>query len=343
VAGKLKRVVLQVVAGGLYYSGLLRLRLFFRRVVLRRKEVCVLGLHRVLSAEEEAHANSLSGIVLRERTFEGMLEFLSREFRVLSLQTFLRGSDDDPSPRKPCCVITFDDGWRDNYLTAYPLLKKHDMPAVIFLVTGLVGAQQTFWVEQLVRTYREPTGRQRIRERFEQVAGKGQEEPDPGEIVEHLKNLPARERDRILADLVPGYGDGAHRTDGDRMLAWEDAAAMQEQGIEFESHTVTHPLLVYEDDATVQNELRASKQTIEQRLRKAARAFAYPNGTYDERVRSMVQACGFECAFTTRRGWYCRGDDRYAIPRIMLHEALVTGIDGKFSPALLSLRLTGWR
>ena len=80
---------------------------------------------------------------------------------------------------------------------------------------------------------------------------------------------------------------------------------------------------------------------LEQKLGKRVRGFAYPNGTWDERVRKMVKEAGYECAFVTERGWHRRGTDRFAIPRIMLHEGMVTGPSGKFSPALLSLRLSG--
>jgi peptidoglycan/xylan/chitin deacetylase (PgdA/CDA1 family) len=340
---KLKRLILHAVAGLLYYSGVLRFRIFFRRVVLRKKEVCVLGLHRVLSAEEEAQANSLAGIMLKEATFAKMLEFIKRHYRVISLQEFLQGIEDDRSPSVPQCLLTFDDGWRDNYTTAYPLLKKSGVDAVIFLVTGLVDGSETFWVEQLNRACGDPACLKQIQRRFESVVGTGHPVSNLHDIIEYLKHRPARERERVLADLIPGGGEGYRTNTGDRMLAWDEVSAMQRDGIEFEAHTVSHPLLVYENDKSVEHELRASKQAIEDRLGKNVRAFAYPNGTWDERVRNMVRKSGYECAFTTERGWHSLGQDRYAIRRIMLHEAQVTRFDGEFSPAMLSLRLTGWR
>lgn len=343
MASKLKRLILQVAAGVLYYTGVFRLRLYFRRAVLHKREICVLGLHRVLSPEEEAQANSLPGIVLREATFAQMLEFIKRHYRVVSLPEFLGEIEDDGDRSLPCCLLTFDDGWRDNYTTAYPLLKKSGVGGVIFLITGLVGGSETFWVERLKRACSDPSRWQRIKECYQHSLGTQCHGVDFDEIVESLKHMSAKERGKVLAGLLSQDAKEDSARNGDRMLEWEEVAAMQREGIEFEAHTVTHPLLVYEDEACVRRELVASRQVIEARLGKKVRAFAYPNGTWNEKVRNIVRECGYECAFTTERGWYSLGKDRFTIPRILLHEAQVAGINGRFSPALLSLRLSGWR
>jgi hypothetical protein len=80
---------------------------------------------------------------------------------------------------------------------------------------------------------------------------------------------------------------------------------------------------------------------IEEKLKKKVRAFAYPNGNWDERVRKQVQTAGYECAFTTARGWHRRGEDAYTIRRIMLHEGKVAGLSDEFSTAVVALRLSG--
>jgi peptidoglycan/xylan/chitin deacetylase (PgdA/CDA1 family) len=126
------------------------------------------------------------------------------------------------------------------------------------------------------------------------------------------------------------------------MLTWDEAALLEDQGVEIEAHTVSHPLLVYEDTRTIKNELAGAKATLEKKLKKRVRAFAYPNGCWDQRVRELVREAGYDCAFTTASGWHCRGEDPFAIRRIMLHEENLTGLDGRFSPAVLALRLTGW-
>ncbi|MBZ5516297.1 MAG: polysaccharide deacetylase family protein [Acidobacteriia bacterium] len=339
MAHKVRRFLFCLGAGLLYYSGILPLWFLVRDWMRGGEGVCVIGLHRVLSEEQECRANSLEGIVMRERTFAKLLDYLGRHFAVLSLDAFLDGRRAPGS--KPRCLLTFDDGWRDNYTTALPWLKKHRMPAVIFVVTGFIEERNTFWVERLIQGWRSP----------EQHAGfrKALEDSTQGRlvgttfegIVEHLKNLPAQNREALLASWI----SAAHVEDGnpDETFTWEEAADLQKEGIDIEAHSFTHPLLVYEDEQTVSRELAGSKRMLEERLKKKVRAFAYPNGTWDDRVRRQVQMAGYDCAFTTAPGWHHRGDDIYTIRRIMLHEGKVTGVGGEFSPAALAVRLSGLR
>lgn len=342
MAHKLRRIAICTFAGLLHYSGMFRLRLFFRRVLLGRKEVCVLGLHRVLSKEEEARANSQPGIVLKEATFEKMLEFLGRRYRVIKMDDFLQMGRSNGRPSKPLCLITFDDGWRDNYTTAFPLLNKYGLPAVIFLVTGMVESREVFWVEQLIRDWRNPDRRKEMQKQLEILKGPRVPGTDIEPMIEYFKHMPAKDRQLALAKIMPDAGVAARNMDGDAMLTWDEVLAMHRAGVEFESHTATHPLLVYEGDPSVEFELEACKQTLEKKLDRKVRTLAYPNGTWDQRVRKAVEKAGYEYAFTTERGVHRFGGDPYTVRRVLLHEGNVTGLDGEFSPAVLSLRLSGW-
>jgi peptidoglycan/xylan/chitin deacetylase (PgdA/CDA1 family) len=337
MARKIKRILFCLGAGVLYHSGFLALWLLVRRWARGRKEVCVIGLHRVLSEEQKRRANSLEGIIMRERTFAKLLEYLERNFTVVSLDTFLDGGREATS--KPWCLLTFDDGWRDNFTTALPWLKRHRMPAVIFAVTGFVEDRMTFWVEHLRRLWHDSERQTQLRKALESSAEGRLAGASFEQIVEHLKHLSAQNRELLLAPWV----SVARLKNGspDEMFTWEEAAELQKEGVAIEAHTVSHPLLVYEDDQTVSHELTASKHTLEERLHKKVRAFAYPNGNWDERVRKQVQTAGYECAFTTARGWHRQGEDAYTIRRILLHEGLVTGLRGEFSPAVVALRLSG--
>jgi peptidoglycan/xylan/chitin deacetylase (PgdA/CDA1 family) len=338
MARKIRRILFCLGAGLLYYSGVLPLWLLVRKWARGKEEVCVIGLHRVLSDEQKQRANSLEGIVMRERTFAKLLEYLGRHFTVVSLDAFLDRSREDDS--KSRCLLTFDDGWRDNFTTALPWLKKYRMPAVIFAVTGFVEDRRTFWVEHLRRVWHDPEQQTQLHKALESSAEGGLASASFEQIVEHLKHLPAQNRERLLAPWLSAARAG-NETDPDEMFTWEEAAGLQKEGVAIEAHSVSHPLLVYEDDQTVSHELTASRRMIEEKLKKKVRAFAYPNGNWDERVRKQVQTAGYECAFTTARGWHRRGEDAYTIRRIMLHEGKVAGLSDEFSTAVVALRLSG--
>ena len=328
----LRRSARLLAAGLLHHSGGSRL---LRR--MRRDRVCVLCLHRVLPRGQAQDTNSLPGMILHEQTFARMLEYLQRHFEIISLEHFLE--DGNTGSAKPRCLITFDDGWKDNYQIAFPTLHRAGIPAVIFLATGLIDSTDTFWVERLRSGLRDEAVRQLAKERLAAVLPGSTAVLDVEDIIERLKRKPSTERDKLLRGLLPEqapYGS-------DQMLSWEEIREMAAGGVAFGGHTDTHPLLPYEDDATVERELALCRSKIEAETGKPARAFAYPNGDWDPRVRALVQRSGFACAFGTRAGWHGENEDRFTINRIMIHEGAVTGPDGRFSPAALEFKLTGWR
>lgn len=330
---RLRRTLRLLVVGALYYSGVLPLWFWLRRK-LARGRVLVLGLHRVLPEEAFRQSCSLDGILLTEATFAKMLAYLKPRFAFLTLDEFLARRGGNGKTSRPACLLTFDDGWRDNYLTAYPCLKKFGVPATIFLVTGMVNSSETFWVERLHEAWREEVRREKIRG----FLASDPSAPQQGgleEIVEYMKHMPASRREQILQRMVPPAGVAEQTLSIDKMMTWEQVLAMGNDGVDFGSHTHTHPLLTYESDEAIGRELRVAKQVLEERLAQPARAFAYPNGNWDARVREHVKRTGYECAFTTERGWSHPDEDPYSIRRVLLHEGAVTGFGGRFSPAML--------
>ena len=114
------------------YSGFLDLYCSLRT---RIKPLCwVLMYHHI---SEQLVGQPLSNV--SPRLFEKQIKFLlSRDFKVISL-TQLVESLKGNSPLPPhSVVITFDDGYKNNFLHAYPILRKYDLPATIFLTTGFV-------------------------------------------------------------------------------------------------------------------------------------------------------------------------------------------------------------
>ena len=318
----------------LHYSGLLGTRRCLRTRVLGKDQVCVLGFHRVLSTEELSGCDSLPGMIMKQSTFSSLLEYVRHRYRVIGLEELESTCSGFPKPR---CLITFDDGWKDNYTRAFPWLARYGVPATVFLATGFIGGNIRFWVEQLIGAWKDPASRQKMLSSTRTLFEVREKAPSLDSLIECLKRMSAAKREGILKGLLPARGEGNHRGAVDEMLNWEEVAEMSTAGIDFGAHTVTHPLLTYEDDGTIERELRQAKQNLEAKLKRNVRAFAYPNGEWDARVRGWVQATGYEYAFTTQAGWHRVGRDPYTIRRILLHEGNVTGQDGQFSPAMFNL------
>jgi peptidoglycan/xylan/chitin deacetylase (PgdA/CDA1 family) len=334
LARRARRKIRAAATGPMHHLRLWTLYRAFRRTILRKREICCLMLHRVLTEDDYQLSNSFRGITVRERTFAGLLEYLANSFQVLSVSALLDGHVGDAGSSKPSCLITFDDGWVDNYTTAFPLLRRYRLPATIFLVTDLVENGTRFWVERVNEAWKDSQRRQPIRDC---VLGTAQGvEGGAGllEVVEYLKHLSAEQRESLLDTFLGGSDKPPH--DVDRMMTWDQAAEMSRSGIEFGGHTKSHPLLTFESDDRVSRELLQSKQMIESQLGAPARAFAYPNGDWNDRVRKKVQEAGYECAFSVSTGWHCLEDDLFAIRRVGIHDGNVTNRRGEFSPAVFN-------
>ena len=325
-----------VVAAAAFHSGLISAARRVRGVLLRRNEVTVIGLHRVLTVAEERDSASPPGMIMRQETFAALLEYIRSRYQLFSLAQMGRGSVRTNRPR---CVITFDDGWSDNYSRALSLLVQEKVPASVFLATGFIGTGRMFWVEQVRAAF--GGGVSEILPHL-RAAGFGRQSADLQDVVEFLKRMPAQKRQELL-DRILTAERRRPVSSVDRMLTWDQVREMAAAGIEFASHTVSHPLLTYEDTAVVEQELRDAKLQIEEQTGQSVAAFAYPNGDWDERIRSLVQKAGYRCAFTTQSGAHDLAHNPFAIRRTLLHEGNVTGWNGKFSPAMLEFTLTGWR
>ncbi len=294
-----------------------------------RNQALVLGLHRVVTAEQRARAHSLPGMFLSRENFDALLLHLKQRFELLTLDAFLNGSYAHTA--KPSCLLTFDDGWEDNFTTAFPLLQQHSVPAAIFLVSGMMGEGSVFWVERLRKAARK-LGWPGVHSRLQPAAALDGVGPEEDTIIERLKHMPARQRQEILARVLDSEPGNIH--EGDAMMTWEQVRTMSRDGIAFGAHTVSHPLLTYEQPADVERELTAAKTKIESALGRPVESFAYPNGDWNPAVRQAVQAAGYRCAFQVQRGWHSSGDDPFTVRRVFLHDGAIAGPDGKFCPAL---------
>lgn len=176
--------------------------------------------------------------------FAAQMDYLKRnDYHTITtneLYASLAGEAD--LPENPV-LITFDDGYKDNYQNAYPILKKYGFKATIFVVTSFMGTQQNY-------------------------------------------------------------------------LTWEQAREMDANGIDIESHTVTHKSMTELSDDELRAELVNSKKAIEDHLGKQVDYIAYPTGTYNLHIAQLVKDAGYKAAFTIKYGNVDKASNLYALERV---------------------------
>jgi len=102
------------------------------------------------------------------------------------------------------------------------------------------------------------------------------------------------------------------------LMHWQQIKELSEAGIEFGSHTVSHPDLTAQQVAVVEHELCQSKREIEQRISQPADNFCYPYGKWNQAVRDLTMR-HYKSACSTIAGVVTEKDDHRVLPRVDAH------------------------
>jgi peptidoglycan/xylan/chitin deacetylase (PgdA/CDA1 family)/CelD/BcsL family acetyltransferase involved in cellulose biosynthesis len=257
---------------------------------------------------------------LRPEVFERHMRHIARNYKVVSLTGLL----DHLANGSPANVvaITFDDGYRDNYEIAFPVLQRYRLPATIFLTTGSLDSGEPLWFEVLAGALKN-TSREfldleiELPRRFwlrsveERLRANGQ-------LFTLLRSLPDDERQRRLSMILKelaSHGEALHtRT----MLTWDHVRHMKTRGIDFGGHTVTHPYLSRLTRDRVAWEISECKRRIEEEVQAPVTHFAYPNGREEDFAswnKDVLRNAGYQAAVTTLWGMNFPTTDRLELRR----------------------------
>ena len=248
--------------------------------------------------------------------FDRQMGTLARSYRVLPLMEILKRSREGTLPAR-ALAVTFDDGYADNYEHALPVLRKHGIPATVFVVTGCIGTGVLPWHDRVLAAF-EKTAMGNVR-----LPGESAEQTLQGTAERHraafralaaLKPLPEAERiaevERIEGDLGASAAGSASRL----MLDWDQVRALHRAGVAIGSHTITHPILSRQAPDRVWWELTESKREIETAIGDRVTLFAYPNGRPEDftgETMTMLDKAGYEAAVTTTFGTNEAGENPY--------------------------------
>lgn len=204
--------------------------------------------------------------------FRRLMERLVREYAPVDLDAVLRWLDGEAQLPAGATLVTFDDAHPSVLQRAVPVLRELAIPALVFVVTGLVGSQRPPWWEEVTAL-----------------------RPDRGEVlVRELKTLPDRERRARLEALRKA-------TSGPRLhspqLTEAELRELESSGLELGSHTYDHPILARCDARVVEEQIVTAHEDLERISGRPPRAFAYPNGDYDPRAEALLASLGYRAAF----------------------------------------------
>ena len=315
----------------------------------------VIGYHRVVDDFEDASRDAMAGMLVSRAMLEQHLDRIGRRYRFVSLDELGEALRRGDSTTRDVCAVTFDDGYRDVYDHAVPLLLRKGIPAAVFVVSDLMGTTRPQVHDRLFlllrRALRRPAVLGAVVTRRLDDAGvsPAQRERVVGAADDALLMtralLHALTFDHLqgfIGDLEAEVGPGPGDDDPNLWpMTWDMLKDLRAKGFTVGSHTCRHALLAHEPADVVAREAEASRQTIESALGGRVTHFAYPDGSFNASAVRAIAASGYEFAYTT-----CSHVDRdypcLTIPRRLLWERSSVDATGRFAPAILDLQAQGF-
>ncbi|MGY2341612.1 polysaccharide deacetylase family protein [Pseudomonas sp. SDO5532_S415] len=297
----------------------------------------ILMLHRVLPNDRAADLPHRNELCVGPKAFEHLLVWLKKHFDCVPLMEILQPGS--LRSERPKVTLTFDDGWRDNAVHAFPLLQKYQVPASIFLSTDFIGSRQRFWWESIGETLWNSHGDKARLHLIECLQQMGRPLPvlcdDPDvqrrslallHFLQNLKTLSPVDLNR-LTDECP-------QESLPQALDWHQVRSLEASGlVRFGPHGASHAILTGLDDQRLDEELSRSRQALLNSCNRPLPVYCYPNGDNDERVRQHVAEHHFPFALGTGTGIYRGNCDPLALPRFGVSQRTAR------NPELLSWRI----
>lgn len=292
----------------------------------------------------EASRSAPSWLLLPTDSFEQQLLYLKRNYTVISMADAARRFERGEAFSRPTAVITLDDGYKNNLVLGWPILKRLGLPATIYLTTGFIGTKRVLWtilLEQALLTTR--VARLDLTDiglKCYAIGGQSDAEVDRArfELKQNLYRLKRKEREAVLEVVFDrlGYDARAHLAEFEP-LDWSDLRSMAADSlIDFGAHTVHHEVVSALDEAELEEEIGGSMRAIERELGRPAVTFAYPNGRaedFDARAQRVAARAGALAALSTIEGLNPPGTDRFALRRV--------SVDSEMSLARFRLLTSG--
>ncbi|MGE5611971.1 MAG: polysaccharide deacetylase family protein [Bacillota bacterium] len=253
-------------------------------------------------------------------SFEAHVKFLKRHFDVIG-PADLPGLLAKGTGRY--VLITFDDGYRDNYELAFPILKSHGVGATFFIATGFIDRPRLAWWDEIAWMVR-TSSRTSLPSSQWLPSPVVFEEPDRKRAIDKLlslyKALPGHLTAAYLEHLAEATGTGRCNLDmTNTWMTWDMLREMKAAGMWIGGHTANHPILAGLPPDQQEQEIARCRERIETELHQPMKWFSYPRGkpdAFNDITRRCLKQQGVELAFSYYSG-YRRFDqwDPYDIRR----------------------------
>lgn len=355
VQQRIREIVKALGASALHYTQLDRIIAEKRGF---RQDPLVLGYHRVVRDYESAASRSIAPNLISVETLERQIDFLSEQFEFITLDRLVSVIEGREVANRPIAAITFDDGYRDVYLNAYPMLRRKGIPFAVFVVSDLVGTQNLLPHDEIYLLTSEVISRGIAEQayqpnvfNYENILSTESSESLCNRLISArnaftatrtiLESIKLKGIKSLIAHLNRLVKIDNITKDEFKLVDWDMLSEMAANGVTIGSHTKSHTILAHEGLELVKDEIANSRKDLERNLRLPIKHFAYPDGSFDRAAIREIRRAGYISAHTT-----CSHRDSnnplMTISRRLLWEKSSMNGFNRFSPSVLACQANGF-
>lgn len=293
----------ELLANILFSSNLIGL---FKRLPLKNKLI-VLNYHRVRPDDPDFEPEFDENVfTIGASQFAVQMKWLAQNTHVLSEEKLIKAIREKKRFSRPAVMVTFDDGYRDNYTLAYPALKQNHIPAIFFISTGIIDKREVGWWDMIAYLVKKSSlpeinfNQQRFDlKKSRQTAIDFFQQRMKLEKYERTRHL-IEDLARILEVDFP-----APDLQDRQLLTWEQIEEMTQDVVTIGAHTHSHRVLATLDPTAQREEMVLSKLVLEKKLGRKVSSIAYPVGGpahFTMETALIAQNCGYVLGFTCDSG-----------------------------------------
>jgi peptidoglycan/xylan/chitin deacetylase (PgdA/CDA1 family) len=269
-----------------------------------RDSLVVLNYHRIGNPDDDLFDPGVFEATADQ--LDNQISFLKRHVSLVTLEEALAFVEGTLKERTHCCrvLITFDDGYLDNYQIAYPILRSHGVQGVFFLVTSMVGSCQVPWWDHIAYVVRNARRRQ-FSLRYPDELAVDMDRNGLNESLRTVLNLYKRPENSDPARFIRELSEEANGEDVPetlrRFLDWDEAREMTRGGMMIGSHTHSHYVLSQLEPDRQFQELAKSRSILKEQLGVEADVLAYPVGdkaSFSDQTQTLAQHAGYRASFS---------------------------------------------
>ncbi|MBD3345369.1 MAG: polysaccharide deacetylase family protein [Chitinivibrionales bacterium] len=301
-----------------------------------------MAFHRIVADEQPYF---IPPMALSLKTFSRLINYLRKFYTIIGLNQIIPVIDGDSSKNGRFLCLTFDDGYRDNFEVAVPILKRFGLPATFFVPVQQIDREEPYWWDYLYEVYRNNVDgfRSWLKSVDSKLSHMIDHDPKdqrinlPRNLVRHLNWYSDKDRERFLGKMKSHFGPYSGRR---QLMSWAELNRLSMEGFSIGSHCISHIPLTDLSSDTAKKEIFLSKLILERRIKATVKGFSYPRGSYKTNHVRMVQQAGYSYAVTTKFSSNRRDCNRFTLARRNVSDFY--GLRSLIPVGMHLLETTGW-